>query len=359
MVLMWAQAVVTGRLRAWRGAIEYTVEVEQTTQRALGYTDLVGELHAGDRVLVSQGALAKGLGTGGYLFIVACPDRLPAHPTFAGHMVKARYTPQQVIVPGVDEQNSQYHAVLDRADSLNGMPAIVADLHSALPAITAACAGRYRLAYIHTDTAALPVAFSRVAASLRKRGDIAAIISCGQAYGGDFEAVNLHSALLTARHVVHADIAIIVQGPGNAGTGTTWGFSGTACGEAINAVNVLGGAAIATLRVSTADARPRHLGISHHSLTAYAKVALTPALVPLAPVGPDTARLLEPGLQQLRECEHLSLVEVDMSGADEALAASPVPLTTMGRSFEQDPEPFRFAAAGAVAAMDLLAAAEA
>lgn len=353
---MWATARIVDRLRAWRGAVEYTVEMDGQTYRGLGYTDIVGELEPGDTALVTTGAVRKGLGTGGYLFIVACPDRLPDPPHEPGHMVKARYTPQQVIAMGVDEQDSPHHALLAEADSIDGMPAIVADLHSALPAMLAILPPDLRVAYLHTDTAALPVAFSRVAAAARERGDIDVIISCGQSFGGDLEAVNLHSALLAARHVARADLAIVIQGPGNAGTGTAWGFSGTACGEAINAINVLGGRAIATLRASGADRRPRHQGISHHSLTAYTKVALTEAIVPVPPVDADFAQLIEPQLKIISNAAHLRLLEVDMTEADQLLACSPIPLRTMGRSFDDDPEPFRFAAAGAVAALGLLEA---
>ena len=52
------------------------------------------------------------------------------------------------------------------------------------------------------------------------------MISAGQSFGGDLEAVTVHSALLGAKHVVGADVTIVIQGPGNLGTGTGWGFSG-------------------------------------------------------------------------------------------------------------------------------------
>src|SRR6266567_4541195 len=60
-------------------------------------------------------------------------------PAFrSGHLVKARYTPLQATVLGADEQGSAYHEVLRDADDLGGMPVVVADLHSALPAVLAA-----------------------------------------------------------------------------------------------------------------------------------------------------------------------------------------------------------------------------
>ena len=131
-----------------------------------------------------------------------------------------------------------------------------------------------RIVYIMTDGGALPLAYSRVVAALREAGWLAGTVTAGQAWGGDIEAVSIHNALLAARHVLHADAAIVIQGPGNLGTETPWGFSGVACGDAVNAITALGGRPVACLRVSQADARPRHRGVSHHSMTAYGRVAL-------------------------------------------------------------------------------------
>ena len=39
---------------------------------------------------------------------------------------------------GADEQDSHYHDILREADDLGGMPVVIADLHSALPAVLAA-----------------------------------------------------------------------------------------------------------------------------------------------------------------------------------------------------------------------------
>ena len=103
-------------------------------------------------------------------------------------------------------------------------------------------------------------------------------MTVGQAFGGDVEAVSLHSGLLAARHVLGAELAVVAQGPGNLGTGTRWGFSGVAAGEAINAAAVLGGQ---PGRLAADQRRPtpreRHRGISHHSLTSYGRVALARA----------------------------------------------------------------------------------
>ena len=104
-------------------------------------------------------------------------------------------------------------------------------------------AGAPRAAYVMLDGGALPAWFSRTAAGLRRRAGWPGPSPSGQSFGGDLEAVTLHSGLLAARHVLGAELAVVAQGPGNLGTGTRWGFSGVAAGEAVNAAAVLGGRA--------------------------------------------------------------------------------------------------------------------
>jgi hypothetical protein len=278
---------VTSTGREWPGAVELTVSCEDGQVRALAYPSLVGEPRPGDRVLLNTTALHQGLGTGGYALVIAVPDRLPADEAPAGHIVKARYSPLQATVASAEEQGSPWHELLREADDIGGMPVVVADLHSALPAVLAGVfAGtERRVCYVMTDGGALPAWFSRTLSGLRAAGWLAGVVTTGQAFGGDLEAVTLHSGLLAARLVLNADVAVVTQGPGNAGTGTRWGFSGVAAGEAVNAAAVLGGRPVASLRVSAADPRPRHQPISHHSLTAYGRVALAPAdvVVPALP----------------------------------------------------------------------------
>lgn len=357
----------------WHGAVELRVELtdsEPQTVRALAYPPLVGEPAVGDRVLLNVTALARRLGTGGYGLVVALPEALPADPRAPlppagpGHIVKARYTPLQAMALGVDEEESPWHEVLREADDLAGMPVVVADLHSALPAIVAGMrheAARQhrampRVAYVMTDGAALPAWFSRTIAGLRDSHWVAATITAGQAFGGDYEAVNVHTALLAARHVVGADAVVVSQGPGNVGTGTRWGFTGVAAGEAINATVTLGGRAVASLRVSQADPRPRHRGISHHSLTAYARVALRPADVVVPEESSD-----EFWQQVSQQAAGLAaphgphrLVSVPVSGLHEALTDTPVRLSTMGRGLAEDPASFLAVAAAGVHAQRLL-----
>lgn len=365
-MITWREGRVTGTGRQWQAgsgaALELQVDVAGARAcRALAYVALVGRPEPGDRVLLNTTALDRRLGTGGYALVVALPDRLPpTGPPGPGHLVKARYTPQQAMVLGVDEQESPHHDLLADADDLLAMPVVVADLHSSLPAVLAgvfAARPATRVAYVMTDGGALPAWFSRSVAGLREAGRLAACVTSGQAFGGDLEAVTVHTALLAARHVVGAEVAVVIQGPGNLGTGTRWGFSGVAAGEAINAAATLHGRPVAALRISDADPRERHRGISHHSLTAYGRVALAPAdvAVPDLSAWPDLARRVEDQLPVLRRHRTVRVASSGLSGGlMDALRASPVPLSTMGRGLDDDPAAFLAAAAAGAHAASLL-----
>ena len=389
-MITWRDGTVSRIRKEWPGALELEVSVggEPSAQvTALAYPALTGRPELGDRVLLNTTALDLGLGTGGYALVVAVPGRLPPDRSGPGHLVKARYTPLQAVVLGTDEQDSPYHEMLRSADDIAAMPVVVADLHSALAPVLAglyhdaerAAGDRFpagdpgwpgeaapgqpgvpgassigqpgqgpgpagvRAAYVMTDGGALPAWFSRTCAILREAGWLAGTITVGQAFGGDLEAVTLHSGLLAARHVLGADVAVVTQGPGNLGTGTRWGFSGVAAGEAVNAVAVLAGRPVAALRVSEADPRERHRGISHHSLTSYGRVALARAEV-VVPILPGDL-----GAQVTEQARPLggrhTLVHVAVDGLDEALRRCPAPLSTMGRGLDGDRAYFLAAAA--------------
>jgi hypothetical protein len=352
-VIRWRSGIVSALRREWAGSVELEVDVDGAPMRALAYPALTGRPRVGDRVLLNTTALALELGTGGYALVVALPDRLPEDPSGPGHLVKARYTPLQATVLGADEQGSPHHDLLSDADDLGGMPVVVADLHSALPAVLAAFYSerivlgallpRPRVAYVMLDGGSLPAFFSRTIPALREIDWLAGTVTVGQAFGGDLEAVSLHSGLLAARHVLGAELAVVSQGPGNLGTGTKWGFSGVASGEAVNAAAVLHGRPVASLRISEADARERHRGISHHSLTSYGRVALARADV----IVPDLPG--EFGARVRAEAESLAarhnLVLVSVHGLHDVLRNCPVPLSTMGRGLEQDLSYFLAAAA--------------
>jgi hypothetical protein len=127
-------------------------------------------------------------------------------------------------------------------------------------------------------------------------------------------------------------------GPGVAGTRTRLGHGGTAAADAANAACALAGRAIVVPRVSDADPRERHRGLSHHT-RAIAELALGPITVPWPadrPV-PDVSFPLEP---------------VDVTGWQEACAG--LPLAHMGRGPDEDPWFFAAAFAAGRLARELV-----
>lgn len=356
-MIIWADGTVTAIQGAWPGAVEVTVARRDAgAVRALAYTALMATPEVGDRVLLNVAALDRGLGTGGYALVIAVLDAdgqvVAQPPQPAGHLVKARYLPLQAMVAGADEQGSPHHELLRDADSLDGLPVVVADLHSALtPTLLAIRHDRpgTRVVYVMTDQGALPLAFSRQVAQLRDHGLLAGTVTVGQAFGGDLEAVTVHSGLLAAYLALQADLVVVTQGPGNLGTGTRWGFSGVGVGEAVNAIATLGGRPIGSLRISGADARERHRGVSHHSRTAYGRVALCAADIAVPDFAgdgsADVAGLVEPVAAALRTFHRHRLVRVELTELRSVLAASPVRLSSMGRGLDADPGYFLAAAA--------------
>jgi hypothetical protein len=368
-VIIWADGTVTDVRGQWKGAVELSVARRDATSAsevaALAYTDLMAAPAVGDRVLMNVAALERGLGTGGYALVIAVLDaegKVAAQPPQpSGHLVKARYLPLQAMVSGADEQGSAHHELLADADSIDGMPVVVADLHSALAPVLLAVENdrpATRVVYVMSDQGALPLAFSRSVAELRASGLLAGTVTVGQAFGGDLEAVTLHSGLLAARLALDAEIVVVSQGPGNLGTGTRWGFSGVNAGEAINAAAVLGGRPVGTLRISGADSRERHRGISHHSLTAYGRVALCQADIAVPDLAgdgsPAMAELARAVAAEVRQLSQHRLIMVDLAGLRTVLAASPIQLSSMGRGLDADPGYFLAAAAAGRHATRLL-----
>jgi len=354
-VIRWRSATVVSVGDAAGGAVSLVASVDGDDVDAIAYIDVVGTPAPGDRVLLNVTALELGLGTGGVAIVVAIPDRLPHDSGDDGHVVKARYTPLQVTVLAADEQDSPYHEVLRDADAIGGMPVVIADLHSAVPAILAglrALRADARVAYVMSDGGALPIAFSRTIPVLRDAGWLVGTVTVGQAYGGDVEAVTVHSGLLAARHVLGADVVVVTQGPGNLGTGTRWGFSGVASGEAVNATFVLGGRPVAALRVSAVDPRARHRGVSHHTLTALGRVAMAPADVVVPQLADPFGSAVRDACRPLADRHRL--VEVAIDGLLDALRAAPVGLSSMGRGLDDDPAYFLAAAAAGRHAASLL-----
>ncbi|MGH2580750.1 MAG: DUF3866 family protein [Actinomycetota bacterium] len=332
------------------GAIELDVDVEGTRAPALVYPDLTGSVGVGDVVLLNTTAEALGLGTGGFHLVIAVEGGRSTELAHGGRVMKARYTPQQVAVRSVEETHRD---VLEGSRGLRGTPVVAAPLHSMIGPVAAGAkaSGVARVAYVMTDGAALPGSLSRLVPRLRDAGLLDGFITCGQAFGGELDAVTIWTGLLAAVEVLEADVVVVADGPGNLGTDMTWGVSALGSGHALNATEALGGRPVAALRVSFADARPRHRVVSHHSLTILEKVCTARANVAVPVL--DDARERDAVWEALRarklEEKH-QLVEVDGGPALAKLDELAVEVESMGRAPKDDPAFFLAAGAAGVLA---------
>lgn len=315
------------------------MRVGSERRAAMNYPALTGRVAVGDAVTLNSWAVEMGLGTGGLDFVTeASAGRPDSEPP--GHIMKLRYTPLQHPVLVAEAPESAHHDALKTFHSLHTTPVVCAELHSQLPAIAAAVKwetqGAARLVYVMTDGAALPIAFSRLVPALRERGLLDATVTAGQAFGGDYEAVNLYSALAVAHAAAGADVIVVCQGPGNTGTETPLGFSGIDQGTALNAAAALDGTPIAVARLSFADPRPRHIGLSHHTWTVLERITLCSVLVPI-PRLPQAERYhLKKALESGDLMDRHEFITVDADGGLEALENCGVPATTMGRGISEE-----------------------
>jgi hypothetical protein len=340
------------------GAIELEVEVEGAAALALAYPGLTGRVAPGDSVLLNTTSVALGLGTGGFHLVVAVESVQDTELESAGRVMKARYMPLQVAVQAVEETHAE---ILDAADGLAGTPVVVAPLHSMIaPAVAGArAAGAGRVAYVMTDGAALPGPFSRLVPKLRDTGLLDGWITAGQAFGGELEAVTVWTGLLAAREVLEADVVVVADGPGNLGTATKWGVSALAAGNSLNAAAILGGRPVAALRMSFADDRDRHVGVSHHSLTILSEVCLVEAHVAVPALQGEEREAVWRDLREARLEERHQLIEVEGRPALDLLGEHGVEVESMGRSALEDPAFFLAAGAAGILAGRMAAGAPA
>ncbi|MDS1030112.1 DUF3866 family protein [Bacillota bacterium LX-D] len=337
---------------------EIIVLVSGKEEKAINYNLLTGPVGLGDRVILNTTAVRLNLGTGGYHFVINNLKQIEQPIKGSGHIMKMRYTPFQIKVLSVEEATSPFHNVMSTANNLNNTPVIIGTLHSMLTPITWGIKTRssrdLKVICVMTDGAALPLAFSKTIPQLRKKKLIHGTITIGNAFGGDIEAVNIYSGLLAAKHVLKADIIVVTMGPGIVGTGTKWGFSGIEQGQIINAVESLGGIPIAVPRISFVDQRQRHYGLSHHTITVLEKIALAPAIVPLAKLYFPKLKYV---LKQWKEANlgkkhFLKIIDVHKSLNE--LIQTDLKVSTMGRKIHEDQEFFATAVASGAMAVKYL-----
>jgi hypothetical protein len=322
---------------------------------ALGWRSMLGAVRVGDRVIVNSVGLDLGLGTGGTAFILWNLDGEMPSTEAPGHIVKMRYTPWQMPVRSVEAPESDHHSTLEEVRSIDGMPVVACSLHSQVAGVSAGmrqAAPEARLGYLMTDGAALPLAFSRLLAELKRAGLVDVTCTVGHSFGGDLEAVNVYSGLAALKHAAGCDLVIAAMGPGVVGTGTVLGSTSLEQGHLLDATSALGGRNIACLRVSFADRRERHRGISHHTVTALTIAARERATVVVPKLPPEQAKRVAAELRDSGICDKHATPTERGDAAIALLKERDIRVTSMGRSLDEMPELWLAAgAAGRFAAL--------
>ena len=301
----------------------------------LFYRDLGAPPVAGEEVAANTVGLEMGLGTGGVAVIVPSLEGSADAPANEDHFVKLPYTPLQFPAPPPPQ-----------AEDLSGAPVVVLSLHSHLaPACCAAATLKpaCRITFLWQEGGALPVALSKTVRELKERDLLHAVVSEGSCFGGDLEAPNVYSGFLAAANVVSSGARLVLAGvgPGLLGTATAFGHGGMAAAIALNAACSLGAEPVLAPRLSSADPRARHRGLSLHT-----RAVLQTALVGCRVALPAPCEVTLEGLPDRHAYE---FVEAGAAGSQERFG---VTFESMGRRYEDDPVFFDAAAAAVALVLD-------
>ncbi|HZK35141.1 MAG TPA: DUF3866 family protein [Bacillota bacterium] len=317
---------------------EVLLDIDHPVKKAINYNHMTGEISTGDIVYLNTTAASLSLGTGGFHFVIANISHDNINYLPKGHGMKLRYTPMQVQIPFVEEEGKN-RKIYNKPLILNNKQLIFAELHSMLPPICAYLkkfsSRKTTISYIMTDHAALPLSFSKNIQSLRTKKLLDITLTTGNAFGGDYECVNFYTALQTASSI--SDIIVIAMGPGITGTGTKYGFSGLELAFYMNLASKHGGGCVFIPRVSFADQRIRHYGISHHSLTIISEMLTHPVFIALPHAN---NKKLDFMIKQLKAAKALYKTRLSIYKGDaikSALESYCINTTTMGRGFVDDP----------------------
>jgi hypothetical protein len=317
-----------------------TVEVSGMRRPAWADTALLGEMREGDEVIVNVSALDLGLGSGGFDVVhVNLTRGLAGAASGEEHVMKLNYSSLQHPVKPVERLFSE-------GGGGRRIPVLVIPMHGHLaPASWAASELKptLKVGYIQSAGGALPGALSRQVAELRRLGLLCGHITAAPTYGGEHEALSPVGAIDAAASHLGWDAAITGPGPGIIGSETNFGHGGMAALDNAHASLSLGMATLLSPRLSVADPRGRHRGVSHHTRTVL-ELLLAPVEVAIPDGEAEIFSALElacPGRHRFRS----AVIDLD------AYARSGLSSQTMGRGIEDDPLFF----AAALAAGRLLA----
>jgi uncharacterized protein DUF3866 len=348
---------VSGRLRLRRGVVvaedPLTVEVDGERRPAWADTQLLGEMCEGDEVVVNVAAVELGLGSGGFDVVhVNLTRGLEAGSETAGaaggepHVIKLNYTsiqhPVDPVEAGSDGADVDARRVSGgvRGQIAASTAVLVLPLHGhlapaawALGQVGEAAEGP-TVGYVQTGGGALPGSLSRDVAELRERGLLAGHITAAPAYGGEHEAISVCGALDAARRL--GWVAVLVgPGPGIIGSDSELGHGGIAALDSAHASLSLGLPTTVSPRLSSADPRERHRGLSHHTRT-----VLELLLASVTVATPEGAEQWPGGIEAEKSLRSAAgdrhPVVTERVYMDDYLESG-LPTRTMGRSFDEDP----------------------
>jgi Protein of unknown function (DUF3866) len=349
---------------------QLAISIAGERRAAVADIGLIGPSQVGDELIVNVQARDLGLGSGGFDVVHANLTRgLSGEGLPGAHVMKLNYTSLQHAVQPLDDEQLRL--------PLDGPVAVLA-LHGQLASVAWAFAQSNpdaKLGYVQTPGGALPGGHSRVVRVLRERGLLGGHLTAGAAYGGGGECVSTAGALHHGLHTLGWDAAVCGPGPGIVGSSSPLGHGGVQALDSAHTALALGAPTLVVARMSSSDPRPRHRGISHHTLTVL-DLLLEPVTVALpagirSPVGADlraglgsVLRSSSPASSAERARPQLELdvdrparmarhdwrrAPVDMP----AYLGSALPAETMGRALLEDPLFFGAALAGGTVLADL------
>jgi hypothetical protein len=318
------------------------VKLGDKREKALNYPYLTGPVLPGHRVILNTTAVKLGLGSGGYHFVMAnyALNCLPLSSD--GHIIKLRYTPLQCKVQVYEELlgSKDSSLALCRYEGLKGIPVVIGELHSMVAPFVLALKKlnpAVKIVYIMTDSAALPLYLSDTVFRLKNDSLLEGTVTCGHAFGGDLETVNIYTALMAAREKLNADVILLTPGPGVVGTFTRYGYSGIEQGEHVDRVRKMQGLPIVIPRISFSDSRPRHYGLSHHTLTALGEIAFQSACFPLPLLDRDKMLVIYRQLKMSGLLGKHKIVIIKKPQKLKLYQGDNYKFQTMGRGIKQDP----------------------
>jgi hypothetical protein len=313
------------------GVQRLEVEVDGGRHTAVADVGLVGPAEVDDEVVVNTAARELKLGSGGFDIVhVNLTRGLGGRGVPGAHVMKLNYTSLQHAVRSLEGPELSLPLT---------SPVAVTFLHGQLApvawAFAQAAPGR-SLGYVQTAGGALPGSLSHTVAELRARGLLAGHLTAAPAFGGEGEAITVAGALHHAGAERRWDAVVCGPGPGIQGSASALGHGGLAALDNAHAALALAAPTLIVPRMSSADPRERHRGISHHVATVLALVLDTVVVA-----APDHGDL--PPLPAERH--EWRTFHPDLDG----YAASGLPACTMGRGIAQDPLFFAAGLAGGAA----------